>query len=452
MKMTTTHSLMSLALLVILAGNGNAKLSSFSAAVEQGLGEESSSILGFEDWEMSHRNNKNSDKHKHYHSEDERLLRKQIFYRNKVLVEKHNAAYDAGHTSWKMTLNSPFADLTADEFSSLYLMDPQECSATTSTNAATVTAPIEKNTLEANDKTLSVDWRTKGIMTPVKDQGHCGSCWTFSTSGCLEAHTCLAYNKDCTHWKGLAEQQLVDCAGDFNNFGCDGGLPSQAYEYIKCSGGMDFETSYEYKAADGKECLAKDGIVGAKVAEIYNVTSGDEDDLVTAISQVGPVSIAYQVSPDFRFYQHGVYDSYNATSNSIMCNNTNMDVNHAVVAIGLGTTADSKHNNNDDGGTPFYIVRNSWGTSWGMEGHFWMKRGENLCGVSDCASYPIVPVPSKNKKSTTKKNRPLKANGEKHPDNNNNYNDSDKEEAATVLVGAAEGGVNTHQLPYLRKN
>mmetsp|Transcript_27629 Transcript_27629/g.60828 ORF Transcript_27629/g.60828 Transcript_27629/m.60828 type:complete len:463 (-) Transcript_27629:197-1585(-) len=462
--MTTTHALMSLALLVILLDNGNAELSSSSAAVEQGFGEESisspalesESILGFEAWEMSHRNNE-IDKHKHYHSEDERLLRKRIFYRNKVLVEKHNAAYDAGHTSWKMTLNSPFADLTADEFSSLYLMDPQQCSATTSTSndAAEVTAPTGKTTLEANDKTLSVDWRTKGIMTPVKDQGHCGSCWTFSTSGCLEAHTCLAYNKDCSHWKGLAEQQLVDCAGGFNNFGCSGGLPSQAYEYIKYSGGMDFENSYEYKATDGKECLAGDGVVGAKVAEVYNITSGDEDDLVTAISQVGPVSIAYQVSPDFRFYKHGVYDSYNVTSNSTMCNNTNMDVNHAVVAIGLGTTADSKHNNDGDGGTPFYIVRNSWGTSWGMEGHFWMKRGENLCGVSDCASYPIVPVPAKNKKSTTKKNQHPKANGEKHPDNNGNDNDNgntDKDEAATVLVGAAEGGVNTHQSPYLRKN
>merc|ERR1712238_570485 len=247
--------------------------------------------------------------------------------------------------------------------------------------------------ISAKDQDVSIDWRTKGIMTPIKNQGNCGSCWTFSTSGCLEAHTCLAHNVDCTHWQGLAEQQLVDCAGDFNNFGCSGGLPSQAYEYLKYNGGMDFETSYSYAAKEGT-CLAEKSSVGATVAEVYNITSGDEDDLVTAIAQVGPVSIAYQVSDDFRFYQHGVYDSYNATTNSTMCQNKNTDVNHAVVAIGLGTATSRTDDDDDDNDSsiPYYIVRNSWGKNWGMEGLFWMKRGENLCGVSDCASFPIVPT------------------------------------------------------------
>jgi len=350
-----------------------------AAAAVSNLQEEN--VPEFESWKQHH--------NYEYSSDREHALRQRIWTENRDLVARHNAAYEKGHTSWKMSILSPFADLTADEFAVRYLMDPQECSAT-----KTKTQPGVSNSrtiVHKDDPSVSVDWRTKGIMTPVKDQGHCGSCWTFSTSGCLEAHTCLAYNKDCTHWKGLAEQQLVDCAGGFNNFGCSGGLPSQAYEYIKYAGGMDLETTYDYKAEDGPQCLASDGKIGAVVSEVYNITTGDEDDLVTAIANVGPVSIAYQVSPDFRFYQHGVYDSYNATTNSTMCNNTAMDVNHAVVAIGLGTTSDSKHNNNDDGGIPYYIVRNSWGTSWGMEGHFWMKRGENLCGVSDCASFPIVP-------------------------------------------------------------
>lgn len=236
-----------------------------------------------------------------------------------------------------------------------------------------------------------VDWRTQGIITPIKNQKSCGSCWTFSTTGCLESHICLAALKsgaaedsfDCTSWTGLAEQQLVDCAGDFNNFGCSGGLPSQAYEYIKYAGGLDLEPTYPYHAKESGSCLASRGKVGAKVAEIYNITSRDEGDLEHAIAFVGPVSIAYQVSSDFRLYSHGVYDSYNATTNETMCHNTPQDVNHAVVAVGLGETED---------GVPFYIVRNSWSTSWGMEGYFWMKRGENLCGVSDCASFPIVPT------------------------------------------------------------
>mmetsp|Transcript_5870 Transcript_5870/g.16717 ORF Transcript_5870/g.16717 Transcript_5870/m.16717 type:complete len:433 (-) Transcript_5870:267-1565(-) len=391
--MAMIRVLLSLAALLAFLGTKCHAESSTRATIDAQKAPDPESALTFEAWERLHSNAKDANR-KQYSSATERSLREQIFYQNKIVVEAHNAAYQAGHTSWKMTLSSPFADLTSDEFATLYLMDPQECSATTTT---TTTSAKEKlaglsssSPLLADDTTVSVDWRTKGIMTPVKDQGMCGSCWTFSTSGCLEAHTCLAYGKDCTHWKGLAEQQLVDCAGDFNNFGCNGGLPSQAYEYLLYNGGMDLETSYSYTASDG-DCKAADGTVGAKVAEVYNITSGNEDDLVTAVAGVGPVSIAYQVSPDFRFYQHGVYDSYNATTHSTMCHNANTDVNHAVVAVGLGTTAPAKHNHDDSGGIPYYIVRNSWGTSWGMEGHFWMKRGENLCGVSDCASFPLVP-------------------------------------------------------------
>mmetsp|Transcript_6153 Transcript_6153/g.9446 ORF Transcript_6153/g.9446 Transcript_6153/m.9446 type:complete len:380 (-) Transcript_6153:188-1327(-) len=330
---------------------------------------------------------------KFYDTKKEYNKRMAIFHANQALVKRHNIAFEDGLTSYRMTMESPFADMTADEFSSNYLMEPQECSATTHQSSGMLRPPNTER-----GRKLSVDWRTKGIMTPVKNQGHCGSCWTFSTTGCLEAHTCLVHEKDCTKWNGLAEQQLVDCAGEFNNNGCNGGLPSQAYEYIKYTGrGLDLEDTYQYVAneTDGV-CKANAGKVGAQVADVYNITSQDEDDLVHAIATLGPVSVAYQVSPDFRFYQHGVYDSYNATTNQTMCNNTNLDVNHAVVAVGLGQTE-------DDNETPFYIIRNSWGTSWGMEGHFWMKLGDNLCGVSDCASFPLVPRTPSTKEIMIKK-------------------------------------------------
>jgi cathepsin H len=332
-----------------------------------------SSPLTFDEWLKGH--------DKSYPTAADRAQRQLDWLENWSSVEKHNLAYEAGYSSFAMTMDSPFADLTAESFSAKYLMDPQDCSATTHTSSGS----IKKRTDTNMDG--PIDWRTKGIMTPIKNQGHCGSCWTFSTTGCLEAHLCLANKKDCTHWTGLAEQQLVDCAGDFNNNGCSGGLPSQAFEYIKYSGGLEFETSYPYIANETGTCSAWDGEDAvAKVQEVFNITSGDEDDLQHAVATVGPVSIAYQVSPDFRLYSHGVYDSYNATTNQTMCHDTPMDVNHAVVAVGLDKTAD---------GVPFYIIRNSWGTSWGMEGHFWMKRGENLCGVSDCASFPLVPIVKK---------------------------------------------------------
>ena len=221
----------------------------------------------------------------------------------------------------------------------------------------------------------------------------CGSCWTFSTSGTLEAHTCLNNpDLDCTTWTGLAEQQLLDCAGDFDNHGCNGGLPSHAFEYIKYAGGMDSEEAYPYIAKENDSCQLSPLGFAAEVAQIYNITSGDEDDLTTAIAAAGPVSVAYQVSPDFRFYSHGVYDSFNATTNHTMCKSDAMSVNHAVVAVGYGETEAAK----DMPSVPYYIIRNSWSTAWGMEGYFWIKRGENLCGISDCASYPIVPRASKN--------------------------------------------------------
>jgi cathepsin H len=308
-----------------------------------------------------------------------------VFTRNAQRVTKHNEAHAEGFASYAMTLDTPFADVTDDEFRSTHLMESQNCSATTTTATSGETDFL---TATKGDIPKSFDWRARGVITPIKDQKSCGSCWTFSTTGTLEAHTCIqSPGFDCSTWTGLAEQQLLDCAGGFNNFGCNGGLPSQAFEYIRYAGGIDLEASYDYKAKDGKQCLANPEFFGATVSQVYNISSGDEDDLVRAIGLVGPVSVAYDVSPDFRFYSHGVYDSFNATTNSTMCKSDPQSVNHAVVAVGYGETEGS----DEIPSVPYYIVRNSWSTSWGMEGYFWIKRGENLCGISDCASFPIVP-------------------------------------------------------------
>ncbi|CAJ1962084.1 unnamed protein product [Cylindrotheca closterium] len=333
----------------------------------------------FEAWMDNHGKDYNDDK-----SEYEQRF--QNFLMNSKVVENHNQAYEKGYTSYAMSLmKSPFADLTDAEFEASHLMAWQNCSATTHPSSGPMTSDIELP--------KHVDWRTKGIITPIKNQKMCGSCWTFSTSGCLEAHTCLNNpDLDCTTWTGLAEQQLLDCAGDFDNHGCNGGLPSHAFEYIKYAGGMDSEQEYPYLAKENDSCQLSPLGFAAEVAQIYNITSGDEDDLTTAIAAAGPVSVAYQVSPDFRFYSHGVYDSFNATTNHTMCKSDAMSVNHAVVAVGYGETEAAK----DKSSVPYYIIRNSWSTSWGMEGYFWIKRGENLCGISDCASYPIVPRASKN--------------------------------------------------------
>ena len=317
-----------------------------------------------------------------------------IFVQNAASVAVHNAAYHRKWTLYAQTvMASPFAHLTASEFAATHLMESQNCSATAAPAASTSSLRQVFDLPARDDLPSAVDWRTRGILTPVKNQKHCGSCWTFSTTGTLEAHTCLHASKvrhdgplDCPTWTGLAEQQLLDCAWAYDNHGCNGGLPSHAFEYLKHAGGMATENDYPYKAVDSHECHIPVENHRAHVAAVYNISNRDEDDLVAAVAHMGPVSIAYEVSPDFRLYSHGVYDSYNATTNSTICSDDNMSVNHAVVAVGYGVTLD------DVNPVPYYIVRNSWSASWGMEGHFWMLRGKNLCGVSDCASFPLVPA------------------------------------------------------------
>lgn len=106
---------------------------------------------------------------------------------------------------------------------------------------------VARNTFDPPHPRHAFDWRHFGRVSPVKDQGHCGSCWTFSTVGALEAHTMIRYQG---HWASLSEQQLVDCAGDFDNHGCEGGLPSHAFEYIMHAGGISTEDDYPYFAKD----------------------------------------------------------------------------------------------------------------------------------------------------------------------------------------------------------
>jgi len=319
-----------------------------------------------------------------YPSSTEYSKRFSIYVSNNALVNHHNAAYEKGVTSYAMTMDGPFADLTFDEFQASYLMmkkKAKDCYAT----------PSQESSVPAVDRTHPkvCDWRTKGVLTPIKSQGQCGSCWTFASTGTLEAHHCIAQGLDCSQWTGLSEQQLVDCAGgSFGNAGCSGGWPSTAMEYVEYAGGIVTEESYQYLGQNGTAChaarkLKKPKNIGARVRKVHNITAGDEQELVQAVGTIGPVAVAFDVANGFSLYSHGVYDAFNATSGKHNCKNDIQHLNHAVVAVGYGETM-------DDHPKPYHIVRNSWGNTWGMEGYFWILRGENLCGISDCAAYPDV--------------------------------------------------------------
>ncbi|XP_057505709.1 pro-cathepsin H-like [Actinidia eriantha] len=290
---------------------------------------------------------------KRYETTEKTKLRFAIFSENLKLIRSHNKK----GLSYTLAVNH-FADWTWEEFRRHRLGAAQNCSATTKGN--------HKLTEEALPEMK--DWRVSGIVSPVKDQGPCGSCWTFSTTGALEAAYKQAFGKGIS----LSEQQLVDCAGAFNNFGCSGGLPSQAFEYIKYNGGLDTEEAYPYTAQNGA-CKFSSENVGVQVLESVNITLGAEDELQHAVAVVRPVSVAFEVVNGFRFYKDGVY-----TSDT--CGKTPMDVNHAVLAVGYGV----------ENGVPYWLIKNSWGGAWGDSGYFKMELGKNMCGVATCASYPVV--------------------------------------------------------------
>ncbi|XP_054821647.1 pro-cathepsin H-like [Prosopis cineraria] len=290
---------------------------------------------------------------KHYETVDEMKFRFQIFSDNLKFIRSTNRK----GLSYALGVNH-FADWTWEEFKNHRLGAAQNCSATFKGN--------HKLTDDILPETK--DWRKEGIVSPVKDQGHCGSCWTFSTTGALEAAYAQAFGKNIS----LSEQQLVDCAVAFNNFGCNGGLPSQAFEYIKYNGGLETEKAYPYTGKD-EVCKFSAENVAIRVLDSVNITLGAEDELKHAVAFVRPVSVAFEVVSGFRFYKKGVY-----TSNT--CGSTPMDVNHAVLAIGYGV----------EDGVPYWLIKNSWGDSWGDHGYFKMELGKNLCGIATCASYPIV--------------------------------------------------------------
>jgi cathepsin L len=300
--------------------------------------------------------------HKSYASLSDERQRFITFVRNLKFIDDHNEKHAAGEVSHEVEINH-LTDLTPTEYRQLSGFKRNYGDSLAKVHGSTFMTP---HNVQVPDK---MDWRDKGYVTPVKNQGMCGSCWSFSATGSLEGQHMRKTGK----LVSLSEQNLVDCSTSYGNHGCNGGLMDQAFQYIKDNRGIDTEKSYPYEAQDDK-CRFNKTKVGAKDVGFQDVPHGDEQKLKEALATVGPISVAIDAShQSFQFYKKGkVYIEPE-------CSPQQLD--HGVLAVGYGT----------EDGVDYWLVKNSWGEKWGDAGYIRMARNhENMCGIASSASYPLL--------------------------------------------------------------
>lgn len=304
---------------------------------------------------------------KKYSNDAEVEKRFAIFKDNLKTIDELNSR--GSHATFGVT---KFADLTRDEFKSAYL-SPMGYPTTHSANAPV--APLLPKEVVSSIPS-SWDWRTHGAVTPVKNQGACGSCWAFSTTGNVEGQWFLAGHP----LTGLSEQNLVDCDHKCRIYenqkscdaGCGGGLQPNAYTYIIDNGGIDTEASYPYEGYDDN-CRYSAANRGAQITN-WTMISQDEDQMAAQLVQRGPLAIAAS-AVEWQFYLFGVFDYPCGT-----------ELDHGILIVGYGEEVDDFGFN-----IKYWIVKNSWGQDWGVEsGYILLQRGVGECGLNLYVSTSII--------------------------------------------------------------
>ncbi|XP_049763553.1 procathepsin L-like [Schistocerca cancellata] len=300
---------------------------------------------------------------KKYLTPIEKKIQNENFYGKQKRIAQHNAAFERREVSYQLELNN-FGDLLAHEFVATY-------NGFNKTHNARLRVGIRGSTFipPANvNAPPYMDWRKHGAVTEVKNQGSCGSCWAFSSTGALEGE----HFRKAGYLTSLSERNLIDCSHKYGNQGCNGGLMDQTFTFVRDNRGIDTEESYPYEGDD--KCRFKRIDVGADDTGFVDIPEGDEEQLKVAVATFGPISAPTDAGDhSFQFYSKGVYCEPQCSSESL---------DHGVLVVGYGTTED---------GVQYWLVKNSWESDWGEDGYIKMARNrDNNCGIASSASYPLV--------------------------------------------------------------
>ncbi|XP_065204941.1 procathepsin L-like [Planococcus citri] len=289
---------------------------------------------------------------KMYESAEHDQKRMKIYVDNLDRISKHNELYDKGQVTYKLGMNQ-FADMTSEEFSNLYLSET-DSSFAQNTNSRVISS-LRSNAQNVPDY---VNWVHEGAVTKIKNQGGCGSCWAFATVGLLEGHFYLKNGV----LEDLSPQNLVDC--DRISHGCNGGYVTTALDYVK-ENGIATEKEYPYESVNTSCRYARNEHDSSRtIKEYVQVLPLDETAIKVAVS-AGPVKCSMNASDsNFHLYEYGIYNSKNCSQET---------TNHALVIVGYGTTNHTKQD--------YWLVKNSWGVTWGEQGYVRIARGKNVCAI-----------------------------------------------------------------------